>query len=505
MKLSFLEKFGYGLGDTASNFVWALMMNFIMFYYTDIFGIGAAAAGTMLLFARSTDGVVDFFIGAGADRTKSKHGRFRPYLIWLCVPLAVVFVLAFTTPNLSPGRKVVWAWVTYNLMMLLYSWINIPYGALSGVMTDDPLERTSLNSYRMSLAQIGGIIANSTFIVLILKFGGGVLNFQGSSEDMVVNQHLLQLGVQRTVMLFSAIAIVLFLASFLTTRERIHPPADQRTNLLQDLKNLFRNRHWIMMFAVGIINITFSVVRGSAGMYYLQRYLKLDTGDATRYFYRWDSGHAIELFFLGQIGTYFLIGGLAMIFGAMMTRFAVKAVGKKWAFITSMALVGLTAVPFYWILPGQFSLVYAFQGLGMIFGGINATLFWAMVADTADFQEWKFNVRTTGVAFSATTCAQKAGMGIGAAISGFLIQCVGYDPKAAVQTHEAIRGILLLNSLIPAVGLLLLAASFTIYGLNEHICKTMREELARRRERQASATPGQAPTLVPADGAHASA
>ena len=198
MKLSFIEKFGYGLGDTASNFVWALMMNFIMFYYTDIFGITAAAAGTMLLFARSTDGVVDFFIGAIADRTKSKWGRFRPYLVWLCVPLAVVFVLAFTTPNLSPAGKIVWAWVTYNLLMLLYSAINIPYGALSGVMTDDPLERTSLNSYRMALAQIGGIIANSSFMMLIVKFAAN-------------NQ---QLGAQRTVMLFSAIAIVLFLVSF---------------------------------------------------------------------------------------------------------------------------------------------------------------------------------------------------------------------------------------------------------------------------------------------------
>ena len=468
MKLSFTEKFGYGLGDTASNFVWALMMNFIMFYYTDIFGITAAAAGTMLLVARTTDGMVDFFIGALADRTKTKWGRFRPYLVWLCVPLAVVFVLAFTTPDLSPAGKLVWAWVTYNALMLLYSAINIPYGALSGVMTDDPLERTSLNSYRMSLAQIGGIIANSSFIVLIARFGAG---------DQ-------QLGAQRTVMMFSLAAIVLFLLSFWTTKERIHPPVDQKTNLIQDLKNLFRNRHWVMMFAVGIINITFAVVRGTAGIYYLQRYLKLDSTGADKVFYRWESGQALELFYFGQIGTFFLIGGLAMIFGAMMTRFAVRLLGKKWSFIISLALVALTAIPFYFIQPDQMPLVYLFQILGMIFAGINATLFWAMVADTADFQEWKFNVRTTGVAFSATTCAQKAGMGIGAAIAGFLISSFGYDPKAATQTSEALHGILLLNSLIPAVGLLLLSGIFTIYGLNEPLCKTMREELAARRQNQ---------------------
>ena len=449
MKLSFVEKFGYGLGDTASNFVWALMMNFIMFYYTDIFGITAAAAGTMLLFARSTDGVVDFFIGAIADRTKSKWGRFRPYLVWLCLPLAVAFVLAFTTPSLSPAGKLVWAWVTYNLLMLLYSAINIPYGALSGVMTDDPLERTSLNSYRMALAQIGGIIANSSFMVLIVKFASN-------------NQ---QLGAQRTVMLFSFVAIMLFLVSFWTTKERIHPPAEQNTKLTQDLKTLFLNRHWIMMFAFGIINITLAVVRGSAGIYYLKSYLK------------WDGE---------RIGVWFLISGLSMTFGAMLTRFAVKALGKKWAFIASLVVVALTAIPFYWIKPEQTALVFTFQILGMMVAGINATLFWALVADTADFQEWKFKTRTTGVVFSATTCAQKAGMGIGAAFAGFLISYFGYVPNAE-QTLRALHGILLLVSLIPAVGLLLLAGFFTFYGLNERVCKTMREDLAQRRETERAA------------------
>jgi GPH family glycoside/pentoside/hexuronide:cation symporter len=474
MKPGIAEKIGYGLGDTASNFVWALMMNFIMFYYTDIFGITAAAAGLMLLVARCTDGLWDFFVGAVADRTKSRWGRFRPYLLWLCVPLAIAFILTFTTPDYGPAGKLVWAWVTYNLLMLLYSAINVPYGALSGVMTDDPLERTSINSYRMSLAQIGGIIANSTFLVLIVKLGG-------DTENKQLNQ---QIGAQNTVLLFSAIVVVLFLVSFFTTRERIQPSASQKTNLKEDLMRLFRNPHWMMIFIVGIINITLAVVRGSAGIYYLQRYLGLDSSDGPKSLFRWESGRAVEILYLGQIGTYFLIGGLAMIFGAMMTRFAVRLLGKKWAFIASMVLVALTAVPFYFLKPDQMPLVYLFQILGMVFSGINATLFWAMVADTADFQEWKFRVRTTGVAFSATTCAQKAGMGIGAAFAGFLISHFGYDPKAAAQSAESIHGILLLNSLIPAAGLLLLAAMFAFYGLNEHLCATIRAELNERRSRE---------------------
>lgn len=443
MKLSAREKIGYGLGDTASNFVWALMMNFIMFYYTDIFGITAAAAGTMLLFARFTDGIWDFFVGAVADRTKTKWGRFRPYLLWLCLPLAVVFVLAFTTPDFSAWGKLVWAWTTYNLLMLLYSAINIPYGALSGVMTDDPLERTSVNSYRMALAQIGGIVANSTFLLLIKKLGDGDA----------------QAGAQRTVMLFSAVAVVFFLISFYTTRERIQPPAEQKTKLRSDVKTLLANRHWIMMFVAGIVNITFAVVRGTAGIYYLKSYLK------------WDDG---------RIATYFLIGGLAMIFGALLTKFAVRAIGKKASFITSMVLVALTAIPFYWIRPDQTSLIFTFQILGMIFSGINATLYWALVADTADFAEWKFKVRTTGIIFSATTSSQKAGMGIGAAFAGWLLSHFGYVANAE-QTAGSLHGILLLNSLIPAAGLLALAALFGFYGLNETVCRTMREELATRR------------------------
>lgn len=443
MKLSIKEKAGYGLGDTASNFVWALMMNFIMFYYTDIFGITAAAAGTMLLFARSTDGVVDFLIGAIADRTKTKWGRFRPYLIWMCLPLAIAFVLTFTTPTWSASSKLVYAWITYNVLMLCYSIINIPYGALSGVMTDDPIERTSLNSYRMAFAQGGGIIANTSFLWLVRQFGGG-------------NQ---QAGAQWTVLLFSAIAIVLFLAAFFTTRERIQPPEAQKTKLRDDVKTLFANRHWVVMFVAGIVNITFAVVRGTGTIYYLKGYLK------------WNEE---------RIAAFFLIGGLAMILGAMLTKFLVKAMGKKTSFILSMVLVALTAVPFYWILPHQTELVFIFQIVGMIMSGINATLFWALVADTADFAEWKFSVRTTGIIFSATTCAQKVGMGLGAAFAGRMLTDFGYVANA-VQTAQANHGILLLVSLIPAAGCLAVAALFSVYGLNEAFCKNIREDLATRR------------------------
>jgi GPH family glycoside/pentoside/hexuronide:cation symporter len=445
MQLSLAEKLGYGLGDTASNFVWALMMNFIMYYYTDIFGITAAATGTMLLVARATDGLFDFFVGAVADRTNTRWGKFRPYLLWLCVPLGVVFVAAFTTPAAAEPVKLAYAWLTYNLLMLLYSAINIPYGALSGVMTDDPLERTSLNAWRMGLAQVGGIVANTSFLWLVARLGG---------DDPA-------LGARRTVTLFAAAAVALFLVTFLTTRERIQPPATQKVSLRQDLGMLLANPHWLMMFVVGIVNITFAVVRGSAGIYYLRSYLGWAEDD-------------------GRIAAFFLVGGLAMIAGAMLTRPLVRASGKKAAFIGSMLMVAATAVPFFFIRPDQTALVFAFQVAGMLAAGVNATLYWTLLADTADYAEWKFAARSTGLVFSATTCAQKAGMGIGAAVAGVILDRCGYVPNAE-QSALAIKGILLMMSLIPAAGLAGLALAFTAFGLTEPLSRQIREELTARR------------------------
>ncbi len=459
MHLPLVEKVGYGLGDTASNFVWALMMNFIMYFYTDIFGITAAATGTMLLVARATDGFFDFFVGAVADRTHTRWGKFRPYLLWLCVPLAVVFVMAFTTPAAAAPVKLAYAWLTYNLLMLLYSAINIPYGALSGVMTDDPLERTSLNAYRMGLAQVGGIVANTSFLWLVARLGGG--------DDPT--------GARRTVTLFAVAAVGLFLVTFFTTRERIHPPQTQKVGLRQDLRMLLANPHWLMMFVVGIVNITFAVIRGSAGIYYLKSYQGWAADEP-----------AFGIVPLNRIAAFFLVGGLAMIVGAMLTRPVVQRIGKKWAFVGSMLCVAATAVPFYFVPPGQTGLVFLFHVVGMLAAGINATLYWTLLADTADFAEWKFGARSTGLVFSATTCAQKAGMGIGAAVAGTILDWCGYAPNAE-QSASALRGILLMMSLIPAAGLAVLALAFCGYGLSEGTCATIRDELAVRRLARAEA------------------
>jgi GPH family glycoside/pentoside/hexuronide:cation symporter len=442
MRLTLREKAGYGMGDSASNFVWALMMNFILYFYTDIFGITAAAAGTMLLFARASDGIADFVIGVMADRTRSRWGRFRPYLVWMAMPLAIVFVLTFSTPDFSLRGKVVYAWITYNALMLCYSLINIPYGALSGVMTDDPLERTSLNSWRMACAQGGGILANTSFLWLVKSFGQG--------DDAA--------GARWTVTLYSAIAVSLFFIAFATTTERIQPPVTRR-RLRDELRTLLANRHWRIVVIGGLAQIAFAVVRGSGSIYYLKVYQ------------RWDEG---------RIGAFFLASGVAMMCGAALSRRLVVVMGKKQAFIVSSGIMAFSALPFYWLVPGQTGMVFGFQALGMLAAGVNATLFWAIVADTADFAEWKFNVCSTGVVFSSITCAQKLGMGLGAMIAGRLLTGVGYTANG-VPSSSASHGILLLMSVVPAVGFLMVSLLFCRYGLTEAICKTIREDLAARR------------------------
>ncbi len=444
MKLSIKEKAGYGLGDTASNLVWATLMSFIMVYYTDVFGITAAAAGTMFFFARIFDGATDFMMGAIADRTRTRWGKFRPYLLWMCLPMALVTVLTFTVPDFDSSGKLVYAWVTYNLLMIVYTAINIPYSALSGVMTDDPLERTSLNSYRMVLAQCGGFMVNAAMLPLVAYFG----------KDNPAK------GYQMTTALFGLVVICLFLATFATTRERIQPPAGQKkTRLLDDLRRLLANPHWLIMFFVGMLDLTFIIVRAGSLVYYAKYVMGMDEGGTTRFL---------------------LLGNVGFIVGAALTRCLVAAIGKKNTFIAAHLIMALSAALVFWLPPSMVGAVLAFQVLHALGGGFNAVLFFALIADTADYSEWKTGVRTTGIVFSATTCAQKVGMGIGGALTGALLTSFGYVANAD-QTPESARGILLLVSLIPAAGFLAVAALLTRYGLNDEVCRKINADLAARR------------------------
>ncbi|MEI9999195.1 MAG: MFS transporter [Verrucomicrobiota bacterium] len=452
-RLSFLEKFGYGLGDTASNFIWGTIITFLSFYYTDIFGIPPAAVGTLFLFARVSDGFVDLAVGAVADRTRTRWGKFRPYLLWFAVPMAAVFVATFSTPSLGVDGKILYAWVTYNLLMIIYTAINIPYGALSGVMTDDPLDRTSLNSFRMTGAQIGSLAVNALTLPLIEAFGHG---------DK-------RLGYQLTVMLFAATALVLFLGTFLLTRERIAPPPEQRTRLRDDLRLLLANKPWLLMFVAGG-GIIFSIIKSSATMYYCKYVLGIEKATV----------NVLGLFHMDDISCFLVLGSLGFIVGALTVRQWVKLFGKKNSFIYSLLLGAGACVALYLLPPSQLDAIYGVQLFFGYIGGVNAPLYFAMIGDTADYAEWKFGVRTTGIIFSSSSCAQKIGLGIGGALGSYLLKYYGYVAGVA-QTAAAGHGILLMVSLIPAAGSVVVALVFFLYPLDEKFCHTIREDLARRR------------------------
>jgi glycoside/pentoside/hexuronide:cation symporter, GPH family len=442
-RLSVKEKIGYGLGDTASNFYWQMFNNFLMFFYTDVFGIPAAAAGTMFGVTRIWDTFIDPVMGIVADRTTTKWGKFRPFLLWIALPIGVIGVLTFTTPDLSVSGKIAYAYVTLTLLMAAYTAINTPYSALMGVLTPNSLERTSLSSYRFVLAFAGTIVVQGATLPLVKFFGKG-------------NQAA---GFQLTMVVFSILAIVLFVLTFLGTRERVQPPKGQKTSLKKDLRDLIHNRPWMVLFFMGIFALSYNSIRSGAVIYYFKYYVAKQ--DMTSIF--------------------MVVGTIAAILGVMSTKFLTKLMGKRNLYMLVMTLVSLISVGFYFIPKENITLIFAVHILISFVLGPTAPLIWAMYADTADYSEWKWGRRATGLVFSAATFAQKFGWAIGGALAGWLLAYYGFKANV-VQTETAQNGIRLMISVIPAVGSLLAAATAWFYTLNEPMMKTIEKELTERKK-----------------------
>jgi glycoside/pentoside/hexuronide:cation symporter, GPH family len=442
-RLSVKEKIGYGLGDTASNFYWQMFNNFLMFFYTDVFGIPAAAAGTMFGVTRIWDTFIDPVMGIVADRTSTKWGKFRPFLLWMALPIGVIGVLTFTTPDLSVSGKIAYAYVTLTLLMASYTAINTPYSALMGVLTPNSLERTSLSSYRFVLAFAGTVVVQGATLPLVKFFGKG-------------NQAA---GFQLTMVVFSILAIVLFVMTFLNTRERVQPPKGQKTSLKNDLRDLLHNRPWMVLFFMGIFALSYNSIRSGAVIYYFKYYVgKQD-----------------------MTSVFMVCGTLAAILGVMSTKFLTKLMGKRNLYMIVMALVSFISIGFYFIPKDRISLIFAVHILISFVLGPTAPLIWAMYADTADYSEWKWGRRATGLVFSAATFAQKFGWAIGGALAGWLLAYYGFKANV-VQTETAQNGIRLMISVIPAVGSLLAAGTAWFYTLNEPMMKEIEQELTKRKK-----------------------
>lgn len=469
--ISIKEKIGYGLGDTASNLYWKLFEYFQLLFYTDVFGISAASAGTMFFVTKIWDAVNDPLVGFISDRTKTAWGRFRPYLIWMSIPFAVTGMLTFYTPDFSPTGKLVYAYITYTLVFMAYTAINIPYGALMGVISSNSLERTSVSTFRFVLAFFGGLIVQKFTEPLIKFFGkSGTVMVDGVATD-VINQ---QAGFFWTVVCYALAAIVLFTITFLTTKERVLPDPKQKSTFRRDVADLLRNRPWIVLLFVGLFQILAGWTRGTATVYYFKYFL-----DA-------------------EFGNFLVAGTIASIAGMFFTKQLVKIFGNKMLLILVMFVNSVCMAGFYMLSKEQISAMYTLHVIGSFITGPMPILLWAMYADVADYSEWLNHRRATGLVFAAATFSQKLGSALGAAVPGWTLATIGFVPPvekqiegtvtmvAQVQSPETINGIIVMMSVLPGAFLFCACIAMVFYDISPQLMARIETELlARKAKKQA--------------------
>lgn len=449
MKLTIKEKLGYSLGDTASHFVWDLVGFWLLIFYTDIYGLSPAMAGVIMFVGSIWDAVMDPVVGIVSDRTESRWGKFRPYLLFGSVPYAILAVMAFSTPNFEDTGKFVYALITCLLLRTAYAFVNLPYSSLGAVMTNDSNERAGLNTYRFIAAYIGQFIVTGAALYLVKWLGA-------MGNDGVVNQAQ---GYQYTVALFGVLSIAFFLITFATTKERVSAPKKQDNNVLRDFKYLFMNKAWIVLTVVGIVSFIMFAMQNAAIAYYFKYYIQ----DAEN----------VQLFNI--------LGTVALIVALPLSKPLAKRFGNKAVYIGSSIISGVFFALIY-VAGDNLPLVYTFNILAKMSYAPAVPLLWTMLADVADYGEWKFNRRTTGLTFSASVLAQKLGWAIGAAAAGWLLSATHFVANADVQSDEAMLGIRLLVSVIPGVLYASCALVLAFYDLDTKTIAQMKTDLEERRE-----------------------
>jgi len=447
-KISVREKVGYGIGDAAANFIFQTMLVFQLAFYTDTFGITAAAAGTLFLVVRVWDAIFDPMMGVIADRTNTRWGKFRPWVLWTAVPFGIMGFLTFVTPSFTAQGKLIYAYVTYILLMMVYSANNLPYSALSGVITGDLGERTSLSSYRFVFAMSAAFVIQGLALPMVNYFG------QGDSAK----------GYQYTMGIFSALAIVFFVITFLTTKERVRPDPSQQSSIKQDFADLTKNGPWIAMFFLTIFIFITLAMRGGVMLYYFKYYLG-----------REDLFSVFNVFGLG-----------ATIIGVVASTPLAKKYGKRDVFIAGLSVTVLLTALFFFIPRTAIPAAFALEMLRQLAYGFTIPLLWAMMADVADYSEWKNRRRATAIVFSAIVFGLKAGLGFGGAIGGWVLSAYGYVPNVE-QSAQALQGIRLTASLFPAATFLISVVCLLFYRIDRNQEIQITTELAERRKSWAAA------------------
>ena len=526
-KLSFKEKLGYSFGDLASCLFWMTIMSQLLYFYTDIFGLTGKAAGLMFFISRILDAIFDVVIGMTADRTKSRWGKFRPYILFGAIPLSVLAVLAFTTPHFGESGKIIYAYATYLLFFIIYTASNIPYGALMAVMTGDDKERTSLGSYRMVGAFTGGMVVQGALLFLVLHFGNinpsvdiskldakkyevsvstnkevknvniktknGIALFTWANSQMadslnvpthgksfsmeaqkkysfiisgeenlmakditIIDQ---KKGYSNAIYLLSVFLSLFLMVTFATTKERVQPPKEQKTNLGRDLKDLIRNRPWIILLIIGLLFNVYNSMKQGIVVIYFSHYLHNQL-----------------------LAASYMVGlMLASIAGAMITSPLGKRFGKRNLFIYALIFSGIVNALLVFCGPENIKSIFTIGIISEFGAAIFPTLFFAMLGDAADYSEFKNGRRATGLVYSAGSFATKFGGGLAGAIIGFVLAAFNYNGQDAVAIQGAVPGIIMLMSWIPTIITLIAAGVMTLYPLNQNKMDEITIELNDRR------------------------
>jgi len=461
VRLSVGEKIGYSLGDLAANLIFQTFITFLAFFYTDVYKIPAGTASAIIFWGGVFGGVIfNPIMGLIADRTNTRWGKFRPWVLWTAVPFGVFSLLAFSTPDLGEQGKIYYAAITYTLLVTIYAANNLPYAALSGVLTGNMSERNSLSSYRFVAVMIAQFIIQVLLLPLVLALGDG-----DQAE-----------GFRKTMLIFAIVGTIFFIITFLTTKERIVPTAEQKSTVKQDLVDLFRNKPWLLMLVVIVMVFINLALKGGSYIYYFQYYV--DRAALTQFL--------DGLGFHGDpVSTGFGIfnggGIIMMIVGIGFTRKLADRFGKRNVFSAGLFASTLFLLAFVFFPPDAIGTMMVSQILHGFFYGITIPLLWAMIADVADYSEWKNNRRATAIVFSAMILGLKFGLAVGGALVAKLLDVYGYVPDATVQSPGVVEGVKLSISIYASIPFLICCVILFFYEINKAMESRIESELDQRR------------------------
>lgn len=457
------EKICYGMGDLAGNLYWNTFGTYLLFFYTDVFGISAVAAGTLFLIAWLLDGAMNPVMGIIADRTETRLGKFRPYLLWISIPLTVTGVLTFTTPHLAPEGMLVWAYATFVPIMILYAVYSVPYSAMLGVISPNPAERTSLVSIKFIFSYAGSMIIGGSLLPMARALGGG-----NAAR-----------GWQLSFVVYGVAFMILIGFAFFGTRERLQPIPLGKTSVIHDLRDLSRNRPWLILALLIIAYIFGFGIRGTITAHYFKYFVGSQTVSLP-----FCSPRVVS--FVALVSAFNTSGTFSSILGVVFLNPFARLVGKKRAVGMLATIFLVSNAVFYFLKPDQLMAMFAWNFLGGLSSAPLFALMWSMIADVADYSEWKTGRRATGLVFSASLMCTKIGGALRSAAAGWLLACVGFKPNVA-ETPEVLHGLVLLMSLIPAAIWAVFLALVYFYPLNEKRLAEIEFDLRSRRESAAMA------------------